>query len=181
MRDSIERFRNVVDSEGAVGRRRRRKRDGKLRGAADGFVFGILTPQGKIDDARCLELIHAAGEGMPCTFHRAFDEVVDQKEALEAVITVGFKAVLTAGGKGSAEEGAERLRELREWARGRIEVIVGGGLRSGNARRLKESLGMRAEWWHSAAIVDGGEEASEEEVRGIVKALKGEEVMRGNI
>ena len=151
MKDTIKRYENVGPEK-----------------LADGFVFGILTAEGRVDGERCRELVRAAGE-LPCTFHRAFDEAGDQREGLEVLIEVGFEAVLTAGGKGKAEQGAERLRELRKWAGSRIEIVVGGGVRSENVVGLMERVG--AEWYHSAAIVEG-EEASEAEVREIVQALK---------
>ena len=110
MKNSIKRYGNV-----------------ESRNLADGFVFGILTAEGRVDGERCRDLVRSAGE-LPCTFHRAFDEVGDQREGLEVLIAVVFKAVLTAGGKGKAEEGGERLRELRDWGGGRRERVVGGGV-----------------------------------------------------
>ena len=48
---------------------------------ADGFVFGILTPDGRVDIAanrRFVEYVHPK----PCTFHKAFDETRNLREAL---------------------------------------------------------------------------------------------------
>jgi copper homeostasis protein len=65
-------------------------------------------------------------------------------------------------------QGREQVRRLVERAAGRIEVIVGGGVRSGNVEQLQ---GTGARWFHSSGIVDGGEEASAEEVQALRRAL----------
>lgn len=52
---------------------------------ADGVVFGLLTPDGEVDETRTAQLVREA-EGMEVTFHRAFDMTRDSRQALEAVI-----------------------------------------------------------------------------------------------
>ena len=123
---------------------------------AAGFVFGNLTEEGKLDEARMKELVRKAN-GRPCTFHRAFDEIraEDAEEQLERVIACGFKSLLTSGGAPDAVQGKERLKRLVERANGRIEVIVGGGVRSGNLEVLRET---GARWFHSSSVTDDSEE-----------------------
>jgi copper homeostasis protein len=138
---------------------------------AAGFVFGNLTEEGKLDEARMKELVRKAN-GRPCTFHRAFDEirVEDAEEQLERVIACGFKSLLTSGGAPDAVQGKERLKRLVERANGRIEVIVGGGVRSGNLEVLRET---GARWFHSSSLTAGSEEvdgvltASREELQAL--------------
>ena len=137
---------------------------------ASGFVFGILDNEGRVDEERCKELVRLAGQ-RPCTFHRAFDRTRDLEEALEAVIKVGFATVLTSGGAGSVEEGAERIRRLMEQARGRIVVMPGGGVRAGNVRGLMERLGEGVEWWHSSAVLDEGAGADAGEIERLRSAM----------
>jgi copper homeostasis protein len=139
------------------------------RAGADGFVFGALTAEGKVDEQSMRKLVSRA-EGRPCTFHRAFDAVreADVDEALETIVALGFRALLTSGGAAAAVQGREQVRRLVERAAGRIEVIVGGGVRSGNVEQLQ---GTGARWFHSSGIVDGGEEASAEEVQALRRAL----------
>jgi copper homeostasis protein len=139
------------------------------RAGADGFVFGGLTAEGKVDEQSMRKLVSRA-EGRPCTFHRAFDAVreADMDEALETIVALGFRALLTSGGAADAVQGREQVRRLVERAAGRIEVIVGGGVRSGNVEQLQ---GTGARWFHSSGIVDGGEEASAEEVQALRRAL----------
>jgi len=138
---------------------------------ADGFVFGLLTPDGLVDRDNC-KILLAAAEGRKCTFHRAFDELLEERmgDELEVLIDLGFANVLTSGGGKTAVEGTEVLKSLVERADGRIEVIVGGGVRGENVEMLREITG--AKWFHSSAVVDGGEIASAEEVRGLGELLR---------
>ncbi|SMR48624.1 unnamed protein product [Zymoseptoria tritici ST99CH_1E4] len=118
---------------------------------ADGFVFGMLKEDGRgIDVERTAELVRHASP-KPCTFHRAFDEVADLMKGLENVVLTGCRAILSSGGRASAEEGVEGLRELVEKADGRVTVIAGGGVRSGNIESIKKVGGVR--YLHSSAIV----------------------------
>ncbi|KAH4177027.1 copper homeostasis protein cutC [Parastagonospora nodorum] len=135
---------------------------------ASGFVFGILDANGRVDVARNSELVDIAAP-LPCTFHRAVDEVGDLEGAVEMVVGCGFKSVLTSGGCRSAGEGVGRLKGLQERFGKRIELIVGGGIRCRNVVEVKKGIG--AEWMHSAAITGTGEEVDPEEVKRIKDAL----------
>jgi copper homeostasis protein len=68
-------------------------------------------------------------------------------------------------------EGADVVRRLVERAKGRIDIIVGGGVRSARVGELRERTG--AEWFHSSAVVGEGEEVCEDEVRGLRRVLDG--------
>ena len=140
------------------------------RAGASGFVFGGLSSDGRVDGDRMRALVRLA-QGRPCTFHRAFDAVAGEQaeEELERVIACGFSALLTSGGARSAVQGKEALQRLVARARGRIEIMVGGGVRSGNVDGLWKATG--ASWFHSSAIVDGGEAASAEELRALRRAM----------
>lgn len=98
-----------------------------LSQGADGFVFGVLDKSGKVNRADCLKLIQAA-EGKPCTFHRAFDVLKDKKDALEEIIQLGFKRILTSGGENSVMEGMPLIIDLLMQAKDRIIILPGGGL-----------------------------------------------------
>jgi len=102
---------------------------------ADGVVFGLLTPDGEVDETRTAQLVREA-EGMEVTFHRAFDMTRDPRQALEAVIRTGCRRVLTSGGRNTAQEGVGTLRALAAQAAGRIEVMAGSGVNPSNARLL---------------------------------------------
>ncbi|PQE23837.1 copper homeostasis protein [Rutstroemia sp. NJR-2017a BBW] len=157
----------------------------------EGFVFGILkrdalTEKLRVDEERCGELVElcrsagddgsdekAQGLGRRCTFHRAFDRIAveDMEGELDVLIKLGFTAVLTSGGGSTAMEGADVVRRLVERAKGRIDIIVGGGVRSAMVGELRKRTG--AEWFHSSAVVGEGEEVCDDEVRDLRRVLDG--------
>lgn len=104
---------------------------------ADGVVFGILTKDGEVDIESCKRLMEAS-KGMSTTFHRAFDMCSNQQKALEDIISLGFNRILTSGGKATAFEGKERLKELVSQANGRIIIMPGCGVNESNIKELKE-------------------------------------------
>ena len=107
---------------------------------ADGVVIGALTADGDIDTALCKRLIDAA-KGMSITFHRAFDMCRDPKRALEELIAIGCDRVLTSGQAATAEAGLPLLKELVQQAAGRISIMPGCGVNSGNAARILQATG----------------------------------------
>ena len=129
---------------------------------ADGFVFGILNANNEIDEAKNAELLTLAGE-TPCTFHRAFDRTKDLEKSIETLIKLGFKTVLTSGGKKSAVEGKENLKKLVQKYSDKIEILIGGGVRSENLAELKEFTGGTS--FHSSAITKYNTFISESEIK----------------
>ncbi|MGH7651740.1 MAG: copper homeostasis protein CutC [Gemmatimonadaceae bacterium] len=98
-----------------------------------GVVTGALTADGRIEVGQMRRLMEFAG-GLPVTFHRAFDLVVDAHEALEQLVDLGIDRILTSGGAATALEGAENLGRLVEQSDGRIAIVAGGGIREQNVR-----------------------------------------------
>lgn len=101
-----------------------------------GIVSGVLNPDNAIDLKRTQELVELS-KPLPFTFHRAFDEVSNPKEALSQLIDLGVDRVLTSGQKSSAEEGLVLLTELNKIANGRITILAGGGINPKNASKFK--------------------------------------------
>ncbi|MCC6837975.1 MAG: copper homeostasis protein CutC [Bacteroidia bacterium] len=118
----------------------------------DGFVFGILHNDNSINIKQNIELIKLAAP-LPCSFHRAFDKVNDQKTALEIVIECGFKTILTSGFTSSAMDGIENLEQLVKASKNRISIMPGGGVRSSNIAQIKNKT--QASYYHSSAIIQG--------------------------
>lgn len=95
----------------------------------DGFVFGPVTADGRIDHPTAA-MVRAVCGAIPAVFHRAFDEVADKAAGLEELIRLGFTRVLTSGGPGPVPDHLSELRELVRQANGRIQVMPGGGVRA---------------------------------------------------
>lgn len=129
--------------------------------AINGFVFGILNEDNTINSNQNTELVKLANP-IPCTFHRAFDEVTNYKTALEDVISCGFSTILTSGTFPNVIEGKEVLKALVLQAENRITIMPGGGLRSTNISELDELV--NANFYHSSAITDGSETANPKEI-----------------
>lgn len=131
----------------------------------NGFVFGILNEDGSLNELQNTELV-ALANPLPCTFHRAFDGMINKFQALESLIECGFKTILTSGVETNVVDGIDVLVTLVEKANNRIVIMPGGGLRSTNIGLLKEKT--NAVFYHSSAIIQSGELANLEEI----KALK---------
>lgn len=116
---------------------------------ADGFVFGVLEEGNRIDKERNKSLLELASP-LPCTFHRAYDRTPDLKESIEQLIELGFTAVLTSGGASTAMEGKEVLKELQELYGSKIDILVGGGVRSSNISELQKEI--KSLYYHSSAV-----------------------------
>ena len=108
---------------------------------AHGIVTGTLTPAHEIAPDRTAELLEAA-RPWTLTFHRAFDVCVDPAAALERLIALGVDRVLTSGSARTAPEGAEQIRRLVVQAKGRIEILAGGGIDPDNVARLVRETGV---------------------------------------
>ncbi|MET3538610.1 copper homeostasis protein CutC [Chryseobacterium limigenitum] len=127
----------------------------------DGFVFGILDENDEVNIKQNKEMVELA-KPYQCTFHRAFDRATNLENSLEKVIECGFKTILTSGQKPNVSEGKENLKKLVELSNGRIEILVGGGLRSTNIEEVRGFT--KAKYFHSSAITDGGAFANADEV-----------------
>lgn len=135
----------------------------------DGFVFGILKDDNTVNRAQNSELI-ALAKPLPCTFHRAFDEVSEAFQALEEIIECGFQTILTSGQRPNVETGIDRLATLVEKANNRITIMPGGGLRSLNCRSIQQKT--KANYFHSSAITEGSQMANPQEIIALLSNLK---------
>lgn len=109
---------------------------------ADGVVFGILNSDGTINLKRTRELVELA-RPMSVTFHRAFDMTADIRSAMEQVIESGAARILTSGGEVAAEKAPGVIRGLVDAARNRVAIIVCGGVREHNVRKIVDATGVR--------------------------------------
>ena len=101
----------------------------------DGIVVGALTSEGDID-LPVMEVLVKAAKGRPVTFHRAFDVCRDPVVALEQIISLGCRRLLSSGQAATAEQGISVLRRLSDLAGDRLIVMPGGGVNPVNAGRI---------------------------------------------
>jgi copper homeostasis protein len=120
----------------------RRDAEAAIALGADGLVVGALRQDARVDVAR-IETLLAAARDLPVTFHRAFDLVADQDEALDMLATAGVSRVLTSGGAPTAAEGADAIAALVRAAGARLTVVAGGGIREENVADLVRRSGVR--------------------------------------
>lgn len=120
-----------------------------LENGADGIAFGILTPDGELDDERCkiiLEQMEKFGGGKQAVFHMAFDDAkTDELEMLERLDSLGFARVLTKGRAEKATFGAAALRRYVEFTRSKgmkLEILPGSGVRPHNAEEIVKKTGV---------------------------------------
>jgi copper homeostasis protein len=151
---------------------------------AAGVAVGALHADGNIDLERSRELIRQS-RPMRATFHRAFDETPNLREALEAVIQTGADCLLTSGGAADVLAGAEAIADLCRQAGNRINVMAAGGLRLNNIVRLVRHTGVS--YIHgsrtqrsSRAIAAQAESAAmlESDIREAVRLLRHEMKLR---
>ncbi len=113
---------------------------------AAGLVFGALTPEGIVDTDR-LEQVLRWADGLPLTFHRAFDQVADQQRAFSTLGAYrgAVAQVLTSGGHPTASAGRDVLRELvRRWQSGEgVEPLIGSGVDASTLPGLRQHTGAR--------------------------------------
>lgn len=95
---------------------------------AGGVVIGALDERATVDGDAVARFVEAA-DGIPVTFHRALDVVDDPEEALEELVGLGVRRVLTSGGAERSADGLSVLASLSRRSGGRIEVMAGGGVR----------------------------------------------------
>ncbi len=110
---------------------------------ANGVVIGTLTPQGELDVEKMERLMERA-KGMEVTLHRAFDMARDPLDTLERAVRLGCRTILTSGQAGNAWEGRDLLAKLHERAAGRICIMAGSGVKSGNIGPLHDHAGITA-------------------------------------
>src|SRR5687767_13517682 len=123
--------------------------------SVDGFVFGILNPNGTIDKKRCKELITKV-RPLKVTCHRAFDMTRDPFEALKDCIEVGFDRILTSGQQAQAAKGAKLIGDLIEKANGRIAIMPGSGVNEDTVTEIIATSGAKE--IHFAATAFGESE-----------------------
>ena len=112
---------------------------------SQGVVFGALTADKKLDKPNLVKLI-AASKGMEIVFHMAFDELSDedQLETIDWLSQAGVTRILTRAGVSgdSLEKRFAHYHRILEHAKGKIEILPGGGIDLDNRQTFIDQLGV---------------------------------------
>ena len=112
---------------------------------SQGVVFGGLTADKKLDKTN-LEKLIAASKGMEIVFHMAFDELSDedQLEAIDWLSQAGVTRILTRAGVSgdSLDKRFAHYHKILEHAKGKIEILPGGGIDLDNRQTFIDQLGV---------------------------------------
>ena len=112
---------------------------------SQGVVFGALTADKKLDKAN-LEKLIVASKGMEIVFHMAFDELSDedQLEAIDWLSQAGVTRILTRAGVSGdlLEKRFAHYHRILEHAKGKIEILPGGGIDLDNRQTFIDQLGV---------------------------------------
>lgn len=121
----------------------------------DGVVFGCLTPSGWLDE-EALDLLIDTAEGLQITFHMAFDSIpaARQFEAIDWLAEHGVDRILTHGGAAGTNilDNLPRLKELTNYAAGRLLILPGAGITYENVDQIVTELGAKEA--HGTKIVN---------------------------
>lgn len=110
---------------------------------ADGIVVGVLDEHNRIDEEKLKKLLSYADD-MDVTFHRAIDITEDPVKSVETLLKYPqIKRIVTAGGKGKVTDNLSVIKEMVEAAKGKITIMLGGGLNKDNLQLAMERTGAR--------------------------------------
>jgi copper homeostasis protein len=139
----------------------------------DGVVVGCLDENNELDALKMKTLARLAYP-MEVVCHKAFDRTPSPSVSLEKLISWGYDRVLTSGGAKNVVEGAAELGRLVKQAKGKIEILAGGGVRSENVVELVRATGVTQV--HSSAnrfYADKNcSETDVEDVKKMIESLK---------
>ena len=114
----------------------------KNNGAA-GLVFGLLTPENKIDVVNTARLVLRASP-LPVTFHKAIDNLIDPVQGVLALREIkGITRILTSGGKPTAREGAKVISDMIDKAGEALTILVAGRVTNENVKEIAALTGAK--------------------------------------
>ncbi|MEG0314591.1 MAG: copper homeostasis protein CutC [Erysipelotrichaceae bacterium] len=104
---------------------------------AAGIAFGCLNLDCSIDIAKCQSLVKLAHDNnREAVFHRAFDLIPNQLEAIHQLIDLGFDRVLTSCGATSAPLVPNSFIDLIKASKGSIDILAGCGFNKDNIKEF---------------------------------------------
>ncbi len=113
------------------------------KAGAAGVVFGLLTKENKIDEVNT-RLLANYTYPLPVTFHKAIDEMENPVEGVKTLKKIaGIKRILTSGGKPTALQGQETIRQMIAEAGEKIIILVAGKVTLANLQEIQTATGSK--------------------------------------
>ena len=107
-----------------------------------GVVFGLLTKDDKIDIDNTRRLAKLAFP-MEVTFHKAIDYTTDILKSFQELNDISeITRVLTSGGKDTAWNGREVLKQMQQLPDRKINIIAAGKVVPENRTKIAEFTGI---------------------------------------
>lgn len=125
------------------------------RVGAAGVVIGALSVDNNVNTEALSRLLEEVG-GMSVTFHRAFDEIKNQLEALEVIARFPqIQRILTSGGQAPAPEAAEQLKKLVDKSKNTsVRILAGNGMNPETLSSLVSATGLEEVHFGSAVRIN---------------------------
>lgn len=116
------------------------------------LVFGALTPDNNLD-IDVLETLMVASQGLPVTFHMAFDAIPHhlQHSSLDTLVELGFDKILMHGDTLDKPINTTHIADLVNYASGRIQILAGGGVVAETAQEISKLTG--SQYVHGTKII----------------------------
>ncbi len=111
-----------------------------LKNGSDGIVFGFLNSDGTVNIERCRGILNIIGK-KESVFHRAIDVVPNWRETIDILCDLGVTRILTSGQSPSVFDGAQTVSDMIKYARGRIQILPGAGIKPNNVKEIVDKTG----------------------------------------
>lgn len=105
-----------------------------------GVVFGMLNKYRGIDFVNTASLAEIA-KPLDVTFHKAIDYSVNILESTQILSDISsVNAILTSGGKPTANDGIPTINKMNEISDGKLEIIAAGKITTNNLESLTNKI-----------------------------------------
>lgn len=117
-----------------------------------GVVFGILTPENRLD-LKQTSTLSVLALPLEVTIHKAIDNCIDPVSEIERLLPLkNVSSVLTSGKAQTAVEGKDMIREMISKAGHHIEIIAAGKITSSSFSDVHRLIDGTA--YHGKRIVE---------------------------
>ena len=145
-------FRYSDDELAGMEREIRQIRDMRFAGV----VFGAGCRDGL--DFPALHRLAAAASGLGKTLHRVVDLLPDRRPILESIHGLGFERILTSGGRPTAVEALDEIKDLVAMAPAGLSIMPGSGIRPETLPTILQHTGAKEVHASAGVRLPTGEE-----------------------